>query len=101
MLSQKRSENSGVLALQIKYVFITISSLSNYKVGQHSANAEGLETRVVRVLHCFLLCCFCVCPDANSPEGQGFCQAGFSADFLKVLFSNQTNSVEPGGIKGV
>uniref|UniRef100_A0A8C7YAF9 Integrin, alpha V n=1 Tax=Oryzias sinensis TaxID=183150 RepID=A0A8C7YAF9_9TELE len=37
---------------------------------------------------------------ANSPEGQGFCQAGFSADFLKVLFSKQTNSVEPGGIKG-
>uniref|UniRef100_A0A8P4K2P2 Integrin alpha-V n=1 Tax=Dicentrarchus labrax TaxID=13489 RepID=A0A8P4K2P2_DICLA len=26
--------------------------------------------------------------DANSPEGQGFCQAGFSADFLKVLISD-------------
>lgn len=23
-------------------------------------------------------------PGASSPEGQGFCQAGFSADFLKV-----------------
>uniref|UniRef100_A0A8C2ZLY2 Integrin, alpha V n=1 Tax=Cyclopterus lumpus TaxID=8103 RepID=A0A8C2ZLY2_CYCLU len=26
---------------------------------------------------------------ANSPEGQGFCQAGFSVDFLKVLTHNR------------
>jgi len=25
--------------------------------------------------------------ESNSPEGQGFCQAGFSADFVKVFLS--------------
>lgn len=37
--------------------------------------------QLVFEIFCFLLN---LSSDFNSPEGQGFCQAGFSADFVKV-----------------